>query len=157
MATAEAVARVAPLLERSIAKRVVRVGDVGAGSTVKILNNLMFGAINAVTAEALHLCRESGIPMEVFIDAVTNSGAATVSNLFKDVAPRLASGDDDPVFALELLAKDNLLAQALAEQLGATAPIADAVVRVNTRAIDLGQGSRDSSAVLRAYEDGGAA
>lgn len=149
-----AVAAVTPRLEGVIAKRVVRVGDVGAGSTVKILNNLMFGAINAVTAEALHLCRQSGIDMDVFVDAVVDSGAATVSNLFRDLAPRIAAGDDEPVFALELLAKDNLLAQALASQVGSSAPITDAVVRVNARAVDLGRGARDSAAVIAAYENG---
>ena len=104
---ADAVTRVAPMLEQTVAKRVARVGDVGAGSVVKILNNLMFGAINAVTAEALDLASRAGIGMDTFVDAVLDSCAATVSNLFRDIGPRMAAGDDDPVFALDLLAKDS--------------------------------------------------
>lgn len=145
------VARVTPLLEATIAKRMARIGDVGSGSVVKILNNLMFGAINAVTAEALQLCRASGIEMSVFVDAVVDSGAATVSNLFRDIGPRIAAGDDEPVFSLALLAKDNRLARALAADVGLDAPIADAVDALNGVALDLGYGARDSSAVAHAY------
>lgn len=145
--------RVTPLLERSVARRVVRVGETGAGSVVKLLNNLMFGAINAVTAEAMEICRRSGIDQQVFVDAVVDSGAATVSNLFRDIAPRLASGDDAPVFSLDLLAKDNRLAIQLARDSGTASPIADAVHGVNERAQQLGFGSRDSIAVVRAYRE----
>lgn len=45
-----------PMLTKTIAARMVRVDDVDSGSVIKLLNNLMFGAINAVTAEALVLC-----------------------------------------------------------------------------------------------------
>jgi 3-hydroxyisobutyrate dehydrogenase len=148
------IARVRPLLEATIARRVVRIGDVGSGSVVKILNNLMFGAINAVTAEALHLCQRSGIDQEVFVDAVIDSGAATVSNLFRDIGPRIARADHDPVFALELLAKDNRLATALAASVGSWAPVAEAVGRVNEAALGLGHAADDSSAVIHAYDDG---
>ena len=147
-----AVTRVAPLLESTVARRVVRVGDVGAGSVVKILNNLMFGAINAVTAEAVHLSRGAGIDPSLFVDAVLDSGAATVSNLFRDIGPRLVAGQDDPVFALDLLAKDNRLALDLAAGAGLAAPVAEVVAQVNERALGLGYGSRDSIAVLHAYD-----
>ncbi len=145
---------VRPLLEGTLARQVIRVGDVGAGSVVKLLNNLMFGAINAVTAEAMHVCEAAGIDRTAFVEAVIDSGAATVSNLFRDIAPRLASGDDDPVFALDLLAKDNRLARELGSAMGVATPIADAVVTLNQRAVDRGHGSRDSIAVARAYERG---
>jgi len=150
----EDVTRVSPLLEATIARRVVRIGDVGAGSVVKILNNLMFGAINAVTAEALHLCQRNGIDRGAFVDAVVDSGAATVSNLFRDIGPRIVADDHDPVFALDLLAKDNRLAAALAAAGGTAAPVSEAVGRVNEAAVALGHGALDSSAVIRAYDDG---
>lgn len=148
---AAAIEQVTPLLESALARRVVRVGETGAGSVVKLLNNLMFGAINAVTAEAMEIGRRSGLDPQAFVDAVIDSGAATVSNLFRDIAPRIASGDDDPVFSLDLLAKDNRLAIQLARDSGVASPIADAVGGVNERAVELGFGTRDSIAVIRAY------
>ena len=145
------VEQVTPLLEKTVAARVVHVGDVGAGSAVKLLNNLMFGAINAVTAEALTICRHSGVDPAVFVDAVAQSGAATVSNLFKELAPRMIAGDDDPTFALDLLAKDNRLALQLAQQKRTAAPIAATVDMLNTAGLAQGLGQRDSGAMHRVY------
>lgn len=142
---------VQPLLERTVAAAVVRVGDVGAGSVVKLVNNLMFGAINAITAEALMLCRNNGVNPATFVETVADSGAATVSNLFKELAPRMVAGDDDPTFALELLAKDNRLAVELADRSNTVAPLAQAVDAVNKLALDLGLGARDSGAIMQAY------
>lgn len=149
----DTVERVTPTLERTIARRVVRVGDVGAGSTVKLMNNLMFGAINAVTAEAITICQQAGVDPALFVDAVAESGAATVSNLFKELAPRMISGDDDPTFALELLAKDNRLALQLAQQHQTPAPIAANVDVLNTIGLASGLGRRDSGAIKRVYTE----
>lgn len=147
----ESVDRVTELLTAVAAARVVRVGEVGAGSVVKLLNNLMFGAINAVTAEALALCRDNGVDPGVFTQTVAESGAATVSNLFQNLAPRIVSGDDEPVFAMDLLAKDNRLAAELASESGTPAPIANAVNALNSQTVDLGLGPRDSAAVYQLY------
>jgi 3-hydroxyisobutyrate dehydrogenase len=146
-----AVDRVTPMLGETVAARVVHVGDVGAGSVVKLLNNLMFGAINAVTAEALTICRQSSVDPAVFVDAVAGSGAATVSNLFKELAPRMISGDDEPTFSLELLAKDNRLALQLAQQVNTAAPVAANVDMLNTAGLAQGLGQRDSGAIHRVY------
>lgn len=143
---------VTPMLLRVAAAKVVRVGDTGAGSVVKLLNNLMFGAINAVTAEAIALCRDNDVDPTVFVDTVADSGAATVSNLFRELAPRIVSGDDDPLFALDLLTKDNRLAAELAKASGSRAPIAEAVSALNAEVMQLGFGKRDSGAVYRAYD-----
>ncbi len=147
----QAVHKVTPLLEKTIAARVLAVGEVGAGSVVKVLNNLMFGAINAVTAEALTLCQQAGVDPATFVHAVAESGAATVSNLFKELAPKMVDGDDDPTFALDLLAKDNRLALQLAQQTHTPAPMAATVDTLNTTGLAHGLGGRDTGAVHRVY------
>jgi 3-hydroxyisobutyrate dehydrogenase len=149
--TEDGVAMVRGLLEATVARQVRRVGDVGAGSIVKVLNNLMFGAINAVTAEALNGCRLAGLDPAVFVETVADSGAATVSNLFKELAPRMVVADYAPAFALELLQKDNRLAVEMAQQVGAPAFIAAAVDQINSLAVHLGHGGRDSGALLELY------
>ena len=131
-----------------IAKAVERVGDVGAGSTVKILNNLMFGAINAVTAEVVDLAERAGIPAARFAEAVADSGAATVSPLFRDIAPRMATGDYDPAFTLALLRKDVGLGAALAAELGAAAEVTSAVRALTGEAVDAGHANQDTSALI---------
>lgn len=146
-----AVDAVRAVLEGAVAKSVVRVGDVGAGSTVKLLNNLMFGAINAVTAEVLTASALAGVDPEVFVRTVADSGAATVSNLFRELAPKLLADDYSPAFSLGLLAKDNLLALELAREVGASAPIAEAVDAINVAAIELGHSADDTGAVQELY------
>lgn len=145
------ISRIRAVLEGTIATSVVRVGDVGAGSVVKVLNNLMFGAINAVTAEALNACRLAGVDPAVFVATVANSGAATVSNLFQEMAPRLLASDYQPAFALSLLQKDNRLALQLADQVGAPAFVAECVDQVNTLAVNIGYGDHDAGAVQELY------
>jgi 3-hydroxyisobutyrate dehydrogenase-like beta-hydroxyacid dehydrogenase len=147
----DAVERVRPLLEKTIARAVVRIGDVGAGSVVKLLNNLMFGAINAVTAEALAITRLAGVDPEVFARTVADSGAATVSNLFRELAPKIVAGDHAPAFALGLLEKDNRLALELARASGSPAFIATAVDQVNRLALLKGLGGEDTGAVHLLY------
>ena len=149
---AAAVDHVRPLLEGTIARAVVRIGDVGAGSVVKLLNNLMFGAINAVTAEVVAIAARAGVDPAVFVGTVADSGAATVSGLFRELAPRIVAGDHEPTFALGLLEKDNRLALALARDSGTPSFIATAVDQVNRLALDQGLGELDTGAVHRLYE-----
>ncbi len=145
------VERVREVLEGPIAKRVAHVGDVGAGSVVKLLNNLLFGAINAVTAEALTICRGAGISPRAFVETVVDSGAATVSPLFRELGPRLVDEDYDPTFALALLHKDNRLALQLAHESSSPAVVAACVDLVNTLAVNQGLGDRDAGAVYELY------
>ncbi|GAB3556515.1 NAD(P)-dependent oxidoreductase [Spelaeicoccus albus] len=138
-------------LEGVVARKMARVGDVGAGSVVKILNNLMFGAINAVTAEALNTCRLAGVDPETFTNTVAESGAATVSNLFRELGPKLNNDDYEPAFSLALLAKDNKLAVDLEREVGAASFVAACVDQVNALTIDQGHASRDTGVVQELY------
>jgi 3-hydroxyisobutyrate dehydrogenase len=145
------VADVARIAVGTIAKAVEPVGAVGAGSTVKILNNLMFGAINSVTAEVLDLAERAGMSSSRFTEVVAGSGAATASPLFRDVAPRMATGEHTPVFSLALLHKDVRLGVALAAELGAPAEISTAVEALTGGAIGLGHAAEDTSALIELY------
>jgi len=148
---AEAVETIRRLLQGPVAKSVLHVGDVGAGSAIKVLNNLMFGAINAVTAEVLNASAASGVDPEVFVRTVADSGAATVSNLFREIGPKIVAGDYSPAFTLDLLTKDNKLALDLAQQACAYAPVAELVDSLNSAAVDLGHGASDTGAVTELY------
>jgi len=145
------IAAVRAVLVPSVASKVIEAGDVGAGSVVKVLNNLMFGAINAITAEALTACRLAGVDPEIFVSTLADSGAATVSNLFRELGPKMVAADYSPVFSLDLLSKDNRLALDLARTVGASAPLAEAIVEINREAVELGYGRDDTGAVFELY------
>jgi 3-hydroxyisobutyrate dehydrogenase len=136
-----------------VAKRVVHVGDLGAAATLKVANNLMFSVINAVTAEALLLAKAAGLDPGVFVDTVMNSGAATVSGLFRSIAPRAVDGDFAPTFSLDLVRKDNDLAVRLAASVGLELSVGLAARDLHDRAVVAGHGAEDSVAVLRLLEE----
>ncbi|MEO5666259.1 MAG: NAD(P)-dependent oxidoreductase [Nocardioides sp.] len=135
-----------------VAARVVPVGPVGSAATVKVVNNQMLAVINAATAEALAVAAAAGLDPGVFVDTVIDSGAASVSGLFRDVAPRAVDGDFDPVFSLALMRKDNALAVELASASGVPTPVTSAALALHTRGVDAGLGDRDSIAVLSVLE-----
>lgn len=141
---AQAVATLGPL-----AHRVVRVGQVGAAATLKVCNNLMLSAINAVTAEALALADAAGLDPATFVEVVLDSGAASVSGLFRDVAPRAVAGDFAPVFKVALMHKDAQLALDLAASTGLHLGVLEASQRLNAEAVAAGWGGEDSIAVLK--------
>lgn len=136
-----------------VARSVVHVGEVGAGHTMKLLNNLMLGTINAATAEVLLLARAAGVDPGLFVDMIVDSGAASVSGLFREIAPRAVDGDFEPTFSLRLMHKDNALALRLADSLGIPLGVAGATQVLNTMAVAAGHGNEDSVAVLRVLEE----
>ena len=136
-----------------LARRVVHVGELGAAATVKVANNLMFSVINAVTAEALLLAQAGGVDPGLFVDTVLDSGAATVSGLFRSIAPRAVDGDFTPTFSLDLVRKDNGLAVELADRLGLHLGVGAAALDLHQRAVGAGHGAEDSIAVLRLLEE----
>lgn len=148
---AEVVARAERVLA-PVAKRVVGVGPVGTASTTKLLNNLMLGTINAVTAELLVLAEAAGLDPGTWVDVVVDSGAASVSPLFRDVAARAVDGDFEPTFTVRLMHKDNALALALADELAVPMPTGRAAHLLNVMALAAGHGEEDSIAVLKPLE-----
>jgi 3-hydroxyisobutyrate dehydrogenase len=136
----------------AVAERRILVGAVGAGSVVKLLNNLMFGAINAVTAEILAVTDRLGVPPATFVEVLSPSRAASVSGLFRDVGPRIAARRyDDPSFTLALLQKDNDLAAQMLAEAGLQPLIAQTVGVLNRLAVSGGWGDLDTAAMVEAY------
>lgn len=135
-----------------VAKRVVGVGAVGTASATKVLNNLMLGTINAVTAELLVLAEAAGLDPGIWVDVIVDSGAASISPLFADVARRAVDDDFEPTFSLRLMHKDNALALDMADELLVPVNTGRAAQTLNTMALAAGYGDEDSIAVVKALE-----
>ena len=134
-----------------LASRVEHLGELGSAHTLKLLNNLMFAAINVVSAEVIAACEALGLPSKRFVDLVAASQAATVSPLFRDLAPRMVEGGGETVFTVDLLAKDLQLAVRMCEDAGAALVSARASQIVTSQALRLGLGSADSAALVRCF------
>ncbi|MDQ7849250.1 MAG: NAD(P)-dependent oxidoreductase [Armatimonadota bacterium] len=143
--------RARPVLE-VLASRLIHVGPSGWGNIVKLLNNMMFSAINAVTAEVLAVCAALGMDPQVFLSTVADSGAATVSNLFRELGPKILSRDFTPAFSLGLLHKDVRLALEMAAAARAPTIVTPATAVLLEMARARGYEAEDSSAVVKVLE-----
>jgi 3-hydroxyisobutyrate dehydrogenase-like beta-hydroxyacid dehydrogenase len=147
----EVLARCRPLLE-VLAHRIVHVGPLGSGHALKLLNALMFSAINAMTAEMMAISARVGLSPAVLFDTIASSNAATVSGLFKEVGAKIVERDFTPVFPIDLLCKDNGLAVAMAREFGTPPIVASLVQTLNELARARGLGAEDTSALVKVYE-----
>ena len=148
---AEVLDRCRPVLDL-LAREVIHVGPLGAGHTLKLLNALMFSAINAMTAEMMAVSVKAGLSPQVLFDTISASQAATVSGLFKEVGSKIVARDFSPVFPIDLLCKDNGLAVDMARGFNAPPILASAVQVLNELGRAQGLGSEDTSALVKVYE-----
>ena len=135
-----------------LAKRVLHVGGHGAAHTIKLLNNMMFAAINVITAEVIGACERLDVPPERFVDIISESAAATVSPLFRDLAPRMLGEARETVFTVQLLQKDLQLAVGMCEQAGVPLISARALQIAVSQAIEHGLGELDTAALVNVYK-----
>lgn len=147
----DALDRIRPVLG-VLGRKVVHVGPPGTGNAIKLLNNLMFGAINAITAEVMSACELVGVEPRTFYDIVVGSEAATVSPLFRTLGAKILEQDYEPVFTVDLLFKDVSLAMAMIEKERASLIVSSAVLSLIGLARATGYGAADSAAVVRVYE-----
>jgi 3-hydroxyisobutyrate dehydrogenase/2-hydroxy-3-oxopropionate reductase len=148
----KALERARPALE-AFAGRIVHLGPLGAGSTMKLAVNAMVHAMNAALSEALVLAERSGIDRELAYDVVGASAVAAPFVAYKRDAflhPETAL----VAFALDLVAKDLDLAAALADRVGAPVTQLAANRALVARAIEAGFGGSDLSALAVHLREG---
>ena len=140
-----ALEEVRPLLN-FIAARVEHMGTAGAGHKVKLLNQLMFGAINAMTAEMMAVSEKVGIAPAKLYEIITASQAGTVSNLFRELGSRVSEERyTDPTFTVSLLCKDVRLGVEMAEAAGAPLILGRTIDFLNEASRAQGYGAEDSA------------
>ncbi len=149
---AEALEKARPVLEL-LAKRVVHVGPSGWGDLVKVLNNMMFAAINSITVEIMALCAKMGMDPQILYETIAQSGAASVSNLFIELGPKILARDFDPRFTVDLLYKDVSLGLEIARAVKAPLLITPACQLLNEMGRAKGLGPQDTSALVHIYEE----
>ncbi|HSK53766.1 MAG TPA: NAD(P)-dependent oxidoreductase [Jiangellales bacterium] len=137
--------RVRPVLE-SFAPRVLHLGPLGAGATMKLAVNSVVHALNEALAEALVLAEKAGVDRSAAYEVFVSSAVAAPFVLYKRAAYEHPA--DAPVaFALDLVAKDLDLVADLAARVGADMPQLAANRGVVERARQAGLGASDLSAL----------
>jgi len=141
-----------PILQ-TFTKKIVYVGESGSGNALKLVNQLMFSTINAMTVEMMIVAEKAGLSPKIVFETISKSGAATVSGLFCEVAKKIVENNFDPIFSIDLLCKDNGLAVEMAKKSGAPPIIASSVQVLNEIAQAKGLGSKDTAALIKVYND----
>ena len=121
-------------------------GDSGAGATIKLINNMLSGTMNAALAEAMSVALAAGLDPEA-VRELLGEGAAG-SRLVKTKIPKMAAGDFSPQFQLGLMEKDLRYFLGLAQELDRPAPVAALVRSQMQAARRAGLGTQDVSALF---------
>ena len=135
--------RLKPLLD-AMGDRVIFVGEIGAGSTAKIVHNLIALTTRMAVAEGMSLGIKAGLdPVELW-NAV-RQGAIGRSRTLDTLAEKyLCASYDQPTFALRLAYKDFNLAMDLAREFDVPMPIGDVAHQDYQAAMDRGLAELDS-------------
>jgi 3-hydroxyisobutyrate dehydrogenase/2-hydroxy-3-oxopropionate reductase len=142
-----ALERIRPVFE-PIAARVVHLGELGTGATMKLAVNSIVHAVDVALSEALVVAERSGIDREAAYDVIAASAVGAPFVHYKRAA--FLDPEGTPVaFALDLVAKDLELAAALAADTGAPGTQLAANREVVGAAIKAGYGAADMSAVAK--------
>ncbi len=117
--------RLKPLFE-SWAARIVRVGDVGAGHTVKLLNNFVALGYAALYAEALVIAGKNGVEATTFREVI--SGGRMDCGFFQGFMQYAVDGDRNAhKFTIRNAHKDMRYLAGLANESGVASHLASAV------------------------------
>jgi 3-hydroxyisobutyrate dehydrogenase-like beta-hydroxyacid dehydrogenase len=138
-----------PLL-KSFSGEVVHVGDIGMGSTAKLINNMLAFCNSAAAAEALMIGKRAGIDLHKLDSVIRN--ASGMSSGYANMATKALKGEFTATFALDLAHKDLRLALEMADELGVPGLIAPQVMNLMRMARGMGLGGSDSCSMIRVYE-----
>ncbi len=137
------VARARPILEKL--GRVVRVGEAGAGHTMKIVNQLIVGLTIEAVAEALTLAEKVGLDPRLVQKAL--AGGFADSKILRVHGSRMIAHSYVPGGKAKTQLKDLRLAQQLATQASVQLPHLQSAVTLYQALVDSGDGDLDHSAV----------
>lgn len=143
--------KVLPVLN-CIGTKVNHVGDVGAGDTVKLVNNLLLGVNMVAVAEALTLGVKAGLKPEILYDIISQSSGSSYA-LTAKYNNFIAKGNFEPGFMIDLQYKDLQLAVDTSKDLKMPLIIGNLAQQLFEMARAKGLGSEDISAVIKLYEE----
>lgn len=138
-----------PLLE-TMGSSVVRCGDIGAGNTTKLANQIIVACNIQAVAEAFTLAQKAGVDPELVFQAI--KGGLAGSTVMNAKVPMMIAGNDKPGFKVDLHIKDLNNALDCAHTVGAPVPMTAEVQEVLQWLHNNDCGQNDHSAIAKYYE-----
>lgn len=145
----DAFAAARPVLDAT-AQTVFELGDeVGAGSAMKAVNQLLAGVHIAAMAEAMTFGMTQGISPAKFVDVI--SKCAGTSWMLENRAPHIVAGDYTPHSSVDIWPKDLGIVLDIAKSAKFGAPLTAAALQQFLAASGSGLGREDDAAVAKVY------
>jgi len=134
----------------AMAGKVYRLGEkAGAGSKVKIINQLLAGVHIAAAAEAMALGLREGVEPAALYEVITHS--AGNSWMFENRMAHVVAGDYTPLSAVDIFVKDLGLVLDTARASKFPLPLAATAHQMFMQASTAGFGREDDSAVIKIF------
>ena len=145
----EAYAKCEALLH-AMAAKVYKLGDsAGAGSKVKIINQLLAGVHIAAAAEAMALGLREGVAPDALYEVITHS--AGNSWMFENRMAHVLAGDYTPLSAVDIFVKDLGLVLDMARASKFPLPLSSTAHQMFMQASTAGFAREDDSAVIKIF------
>lgn len=141
--------RFKPVLE-AMGSSVVLCGEVGAGNTTKLANQIIVACNIQAVAEAFTLAQKAGVDPNLVFCAI--KGGLAGSTVMDAKAPMMISGNDKPGFKIDLHIKDLNNALDCAHTIGAPVPMTAQVQEIFQWLHNHEGGQKDHSAIAQYYE-----
>lgn len=146
---ADVLEQVRPLLEM-MGKAIRHVGEQGAGTSLKMVVNLMLGQAMAAFSEAVTLGEHMGISRDVLFSTLI--GGPVTAPFLASKKDKIDEGRFDTEFPLQWMQKDLHLVTETAYELGLPLPLASMTEDLYGMAKQRGLGGQDFSAIYRLYQ-----
>jgi 3-hydroxyisobutyrate dehydrogenase-like beta-hydroxyacid dehydrogenase len=143
-------ARAKPIFE-ALSDKLFHLGDVGAGVTAKLCNNLITGTVHVLLAEAMVFGTKAGIDPRRLYDVLTAS-TANSTTLQRVVPNHFLPRNFEPASALTTIIKDLECVLSTARALGVRMLLPASAQQCYIEAAGLGHGAKDLSAVILQME-----
>ena len=134
----------------AMAAKVYRLGDsAGAGSKVKVINQLLAGVHIAAAAEAMALGLREGVDAAALYEVITHS--AGNSWMFENRMAHVLAGDYTPLSAVDIFVKDLGIVLDVARATKFPLPLSSTAHQMFMQASSAGHGREDDSAVIKIF------
>lgn len=134
----------------SMGASVVRCGEVGAGNTTKLANQIIVACNIQALSEALTLAKMAGVDPELVFQAI--KGGLAGSTVMSAKAPMMLEGNDKPGFKIDLHIKDLNNALDCAHSVGSPVPMTAAVQEIFQWLHNNDCGQDDHSSIIKYYK-----
>jgi 2-hydroxy-3-oxopropionate reductase len=141
--------RCLPVLQK-MGSSAVLCGDIGAGNTTKLANQIVVALNIAALSEAMVLASKAGVDPDTLYKAIR--GGLAGSTVMEAKAPMIMNGNFKPGFRIELHIKDLANAIETGHEMGVPLPLTSQVMEMMQALKVDGKAGNDHSGLVQYYE-----